>query len=68
MRVEQQQLNWFIAAAQQQMFMQDILLAHKITDSGQPNRHGCRIPLNTKWNLNIMSWMLEDYPDREVLE
>ena len=48
--------------------MYDIMLAHKVIESGWPNRFGCRIPLHTKWNLQLFDALLMDYEDREVIE
>ena len=46
----------------------DVLLAHKIIESGKPNRFGCRIALCTNWNLTLLDMLLADYDDREVVE
>ena len=66
--VDQNFFNYFTECSTQQSFVYDILLAHKIADSGMPNRYGCRIPLATGWNLQAMDMFLTDYQDREVLE
>ena len=52
----------------QQSFLQDIMLANKITQSGVPNRYGCRIPLCTNWKLDVFEELLQGYEDLEVLE
>ena len=49
-------------------FIEDLLLAHKIINSGLPNRYGCRIPVKTKWNINLFSSLLTDYHDQDVIE
>ena len=46
----------------------DLLIMHKVTDSGLPNRFGCRIPINTNWNLDLMDTLLSDYENRDVIE
>ena len=43
--------------------MQDIMLAHKIANSGRPNKYGCRIPLHTHINLALFDCFLLDYED-----
>ena len=47
---------------------QDIMLAHKVIDSGVPNRFGCRIPVNSNWNLPLFQSLLKDYYDQDLLE
>ena len=49
-------------------FTYDILLAHRITDSGVPNIHGCRIPVKSKWNVNMFGTLLHKYDDTEILQ
>ena len=61
-------INWFNTEITVQTHMYDILLAHKVIHSGLPNRFGCRIPLTTKWNLQLFDAFLLDYEDREVIE
>ena len=48
--------------------MSDVMLAHKVIEYGCPNRFGARIPLTTNWNIPLMSSLLADYEDREILE
>ena len=52
----------------QHNFLEDILLAHKIINSGVPNRFGCRIPLRTRLNIPLFTKMLENYEDNEVVD
>ena len=58
----------YVAKEKQRSMMEDVLLAHYVTDSGLPNKFGCRIPLNTKFNITLLSDLLVDYWDREILE
>ena len=51
-----------------QGFIEDILLAHKVTASGVPNRFGCRIPVCNNWNIPFLEAWLRDYEDFEVVE
>lgn len=44
-------------------FLEDIIIAHKVIKSGIPNRWGCRIPINTNWNLTLMDSLLQEYED-----
>ena len=48
--------------------LQDLLLAHKVIESGLPNRYRCQIPLVTDWKLDKFQQMLEGYDDQEVIE
>ena len=48
--------------------VQDLLLAHKVIQSGIPNRFGCRIPVRSGFNINLLTEWLKDYHDREVVE
>ena len=58
----------FLGAIDNNRHLADILLAHKITDSGRPNRLGCRVPLHTDWDLKIMKQWLIDYEDLEIID
>ena len=49
-------------------YFEDILLAHKVTDSGLPNIYGCRIPVKSNWNLELFSSLLVDYHDKKVVD
>ena len=49
-------------------YLHDVLLAHKITDSGLPNKLGCRIAINTAWNTELLDMLLLDYEDRDVVQ
>lgn len=53
---------------QQQAFVHDLRLAHKIIDSGMPNRLGCWIPVHSNWNLPLFDALLQQYHDHEVIE
>ena len=49
-------------------FTEHLWLAHLVMLSGKPNRFGCRIPLNTNWNLQLLESLLQDYPDKGIVE
>ena len=66
--VQQSDFQQFVTLARQQAGIEDILLAHRITDSGVPNRYGCRIQLKSHWNLDILEELLDGYEDMEVVE
>ena len=40
----------------------------QVLEEGYPNRWGARIPIETKWNLDLFEQLLEDYDDKEVVE
>ena len=46
----------------------DVTLAHRVKREGYPNVYGARIPVKSNWNLEVMSDLLQDYPDKEVVE
>ena len=48
--------------------MQDVMLAHKIIESGTENRYGCRIPLRTNWRIEEFDALLHEYHDKDILE
>ena len=58
----------FAAHASAVNFCEDIMLSHKIINSGVPNRFGCRIPLHTNWNLELMKTLIIDYEDQEIID
>ena len=64
----EQTFQFMVSVAEQQSFIHDILLAHKVTDSGVPNRFGCRIQVQSTWNLDLLDSLLIDYHDRDVVE
>ena len=47
--------------------IEDLILAHKVIDSGVPNRWGCCIPLKMPWNIENFRQLLKGYHDQEVL-
>ena len=51
-----------------QNFLNDIVLANKVIASGIPNRFGCRIPVQSCWNLPLFQLLLFGYHDTEILE
>ena len=60
--------SMFAAHVTAKNFCYDIMLSHKIIDSGVPNRYGCRIPLHTNWNLKLMKSLIVDYNDQEIID
>ena len=66
--VEQESFEFFIRKQEQDRFLEDLLLAHKVLDSGVPNRWGCRIPVRSNWRLEEFSALLNEYHDIEIIE
>ena len=60
--------GFFEAHINNNAFIDDIMLAHRIIESGVPNKLGLRIPLNTAWNTPLFDCFLQDYEDREVID
>ena len=46
----------------------DIQKHNKVRKQGYPNRWGAKIPVESKWNLELFSELLQEYPDREVVD
>ena len=46
----------------------DIKLHMEVMKKGYPNRWGARIPVKSKWNLELMESLLHNYEDKEVVE
>ena len=46
----------------------DIARHEQVFQKGYPNRWGARIPINSRWNLDLMESLLKDYEDKEVVE
>ena len=46
----------------------DIALHEEVIKNGYPNRWGARVPVSTKWNLELFEALLSDYKDKEVVE
>ena len=63
-----QYFNAVISRNKQEQIIEDILLAHKVIQSGIPNRYGCRIRVRSNWSLEFLDQWLLDYEDREILE
>ena len=61
-------LNTFTTFIETNDYCQDILLSHRIIDSGLPNRYGCRVPLHSNWNLTLMKQLLHEYHDIEIID
>ena len=57
-----------LAMENKQYNIDHIFIAHKVIQSGVPNRFGCRFPIHTNWNLPLMQSLLSDYDDQEVVE
>lgn len=49
-------------------FSHHVQLSWKVIESGTYNRVGLRIPVNNKWNLDLMESLLQGYEDIEVVE
>ena len=62
--IQQQLFRMFITEAQSHSMVEDLIIAHKVIKSGTANRWKCRIPINTRWNTDIMSHMLHEYHDQ----
>ena len=60
--------EWFLAEYRNESFVNDLLLTHRVIQSGVHNRYGCRIPLDTCWNLPLFSSLLNDYHDQDLIE
>ena len=65
---DQQLFNAWCTEVNDRGFMEDILIAHRIIQSGVPSRYGLRIPLKTKWNVELMEILLAEYQDKQVTE
>ena len=46
----------------------DMDLHQKVCEQGYPNRWEARLPVDTKWNLELFKQLLVDYEDIEVVE
>ena len=46
----------------------DLKLHEDVIKGGYPNIWGARIPIETKWDLDLFSRLLENYEDREVVQ
>ena len=46
----------------------DIWLHNQVIRGGYPNRWGAQIPVESKWNLELFSKLLEGYYDRDITE
>ena len=51
-----------------ELWLNDIILANKIIASGRCNRFGCRIEVPTDWNLVLFEQLLTGYEHREIIE
>lgn len=49
-------------------FSKQVQLSWRVIESGKYNRYGLRIPVNTKWNLDLLESLLQGYDDIEVVE
>lgn len=66
--VDADYFQYFMNYNTQQNLIYDVMLAHKVLQSGNPNRYGSRIPIVTNWNTKLLDMFLLDYEDREVTE
>lgn len=53
---------------QEGFFSPQVQLSWRVIKSGTYNRFGLRIPVNTKWNLDLLESLLHGYEDIEVVE
>ena len=67
---ETSEINWEPRWVQQWWTTvdEDIALHQEVLNKGYPNRWGAKIPVRTKWNLQLFSSLLQDYEDKEVVE
>ena len=47
---------------------EDLMRAKVVGDKGYPNMFGARIPVPSKWNLDVFQELLKDYDDKEVIQ
>ena len=47
---------------------EDIMMARLVNEKGYPNMFGARLPVKSKWNLEKLEQLLQDYNDKEVIE
>ena len=66
--VNQQFFKMYTSQVDLQTQMYDVMLANKVLDSGVPNRFGCCIPVKSNWNHELLSQLLLNYEDQELLE
>ena len=66
--VEENYVQWWEQSMREEMNFQDLLIAHKVIQSGKHNRFGYRIPVNSSWNLRLFKDLLQEYEDQELLE
>ena len=46
----------------------DISNHHEVWEKGYPNRFGARIPVESRWNLELLEELLQGYQDKEIVE
>ena len=66
--VETSYFNTFVSEMKLINNFNDVLLAHKVINSGLANRWGCRIPVKSNWKIDNFSQLLNGYEDEDVLE
>ena len=47
---------------------EDVRLHNEVITKGYPNRWGARRPVKTRWNLELLEELLQEYEDKEVVE
>ena len=47
---------------------EDLMLAELVRKGGYPNRFGAKIPIKTKWNIELLADLLKDYEDKDIVE
>ena len=47
---------------------EDVRIHQEVLELGYPNRWGARKPIQTRWNLELLEELLEDYEDKDIVE
>ena len=66
--VDQNYFSFFISEMQQISNVENLLLANQVTNINLPNQFGCRIPVKSNWNHELLESLLREYDDVEILE
>ena len=45
-----------------------IRIIELVQQSGVPNKDGCRIKINDKWNFDLLHNLLQNYADKEIID
>ena len=66
--IDPEYFQFFISNCQQNNMVYDVLLVHKVIESGKPNRYRCKIPVDTRINVELFQQWLLDYEDLDVIQ